>query len=105
MKEKNSIIPAQEGWFVCEPCYTPECVEKFHKTPIVAWDVLSGESPGGERYAFALPVIHHEMPENGYFICGPSGLYDQPGGAYGLTEFEALAIAQKELHPKWKAVR
>lgn len=71
-------IPAQDGWFIAEPCYEAEgMVSEIDLSPVIAWIVESVTYESGRIYSYAHPVGVESVNEY-YCLKRPDGRFIIP---------------------------
>lgn len=92
--QSRVILPAQRGWFVCEPVYTDGVIVDLHETEVIAWCIDYRDDfigPTKDRLvATSTPIVQESLPDK-YLLKHPDGTYEELCGIYGLTRAEAIA--------------
>lgn len=97
-----SVIPAEKGWYICDPVFDDNVVVGLYETEIIAWSVVTMTRTGKnmietESFPVVAGSIFTEDPCRDYCLRNPEFIYSHPfDGGFECTREDVIGILNRE---------
>lgn len=104
MNEYSAVVPAQPGWYVCDPTHGDDGISGLSESAVVAWIITYTRENLGVGGAKTIPVPDLATPvtadglggdQNPLILKRPDGTYTDPYNRDYTNEGEVVADLRK----------